>query len=148
VNPRDSAASASRLKADLPLSNLSLAPQASSTSTNPIFGQPSFPSPVRDIPEEDLMDWMPTYPQETASERVQDREGWMRPQRFFPPEQPTGLEDLFEKAKLDVDEHAERQNQQQQVQRRKSSNELRELGLFLAAAVVIALVAGLGVYRF
>lgn len=72
----------------------------------------------------------------------------MRPQRFFPPEQPTGLEDLFEKAKLDVDEHVERQNQQQQVQRGKYSDELRELGLFFAAAVVIALVAGLGVYRF
>ena len=94
------------------------------------------------------MDWTPTHTQETTSERVQDREGWMRPQRFFPPEQPTGLEDLFEKAKLDVDEHVERQNQQQQVQRGKYSDELRELGLFFAAAVVIALVAGLGVYRF
>lgn len=94
------------------------------------------------------MDWTPIQPPEIASERVQDREGWMRPQRFFPPEQPTGLEDLFEKAKLDVDEHVEVQNQQQQARREKGNNELRELGLYLAAAVAIALVAGLGVYRF
>jgi len=94
------------------------------------------------------MDWTPIHPPGTIPERVQDREGWIRPQRFFPPEQPTGLEDLFEKAKLDVEEHTENQTQRRQEQKEGWSEELRELGLFLAAAVVIALVAGLGVYRF
>ena len=145
---RDSATSNSGPKSDLLFSNLSLTSNNPSSLTNPIFGQPSFPSPVRDIAEEDLMDWTPLQPQETALERVQDREGWMRPQRFFPPEQPTGLEDLFEKARLDVEEHVERQGQQQQTLRENGSDELRELGLFLGAAVAIALVAGIGVYRF
>lgn len=94
------------------------------------------------------MDWTPIQPGEKASERVQDREGWIRPQRFFPPEQPTGLEDLFEKAKLDVEEHVENRSQQKQAPRDKGGSELRELGLFFAAAVFIALIAGLGVYRF
>ncbi|KAF8591619.1 hypothetical protein K439DRAFT_1546227 [Ramaria rubella] len=43
------------------------------TAVNPIFGQPSFPAPAPDIPEEDMMDWTPTNPQE----KVQDRKGWM-----------------------------------------------------------------------
>ncbi|KAF8528265.1 Ima1 N-terminal domain-containing protein [Gautieria morchelliformis] len=134
-------------KPDSLFTNLPLAPSTPSTSMKPIFGQPSFPSPVPDMAEEDLMDWTPIHRQETNSDRVQDREGWMRPQRFFPPEQPTGLEDLFEQAKLDVEEHAERQNQQQQAQQDGGGHQSRELGLFLVAAVIVALIAGLSVYR-
>ena len=91
------------------------------------------------------MDWTPIHPQGT-SDRVQDREGWMRPQRFFPPEQPTGLEDLFEKARLDVEEHAE--NQDRRREQTTEKDELYESAWFLGGIVVIVLVAGLGMYRF
>ncbi|KAF8578730.1 hypothetical protein K439DRAFT_1416900 [Ramaria rubella] len=143
-NSRDSSTPIPELKPDTLFSNLSLASHIPSTAVNPIFGQPSFPAPAPDIPEEDMMDWTPTNPQE----RVQDREGWMRPQRFFPPEQPTGLEDLFEMAKLDAEERTENQNQQQHEQPEQRNPEMRELALFFGAAVAIALMAGLCVYRF
>lgn len=57
--------------------------------------------------DDDEMDWMPTDP--SASSRrnaprkalTDDDDGsWLRKQRFFPPEQPTGLEGLFARTLL------------------------------------------------
>lgn len=43
------------------------------------------------------MDWTPTDP--TGNQNTDDG-SWMRPQRFFAPEKPTGLEDLLQRAHL------------------------------------------------
>lgn len=64
--------------------------------------------------DENAMDWSPTNgdsPQkrkrhDAASSRSEDS-AWLRPQRFFAPEKPTGLESLFERTKL-VDDDAMR----------------------------------------
>lgn len=93
------------------------------TAPNPIFGLPSLltsnPSPHRmdeDSPNDpDAMDWTPTDP--SLSSRTNngrkaikndDDGSWLRPQRFFPPEQPTGLEGLFARTLLvdDSDPHS------------------------------------------
>ena len=48
------------------------------------------------------MDWTPTNPSPVKVQRAVDDNGaWLRPQRFFPPERPTGLESLFANTKLD-----------------------------------------------
>ncbi|KAI6108448.1 hypothetical protein EDD16DRAFT_81692 [Pisolithus croceorrhizus] len=50
------------------------------------------------------MDWTPTNPSPSkpGKKSVNDEDGsWLRPQRFFPPEQPTGLEALFAGTKLE-----------------------------------------------
>lgn len=54
-------------------------------------------------PDEDAMDWTPTNPSPVRVKKlVDDNDGaWLRPQRFFPPERPTGLESLFASTKLD-----------------------------------------------
>lgn len=53
------------------------------------------------------MDWTPTNPQ--PSREKQSNAGsdasWLRPQTFFAPEQPTGLEGLFERTRLDDTSH-------------------------------------------
>lgn len=52
-----------------------------------------------------MMDWTPVNSRDKVN---QAKETWIRPQRFFPPEQPTGLEELFKKAtKLDEDTNHE-----------------------------------------
>ncbi|KAG5220125.1 Integral inner nuclear membrane protein [Salix suchowensis] len=65
------------------------------------------------------MDWTPIHPSHThqsdsRASRYKDKQkaavddddgSWLRPQRFFAPEKPTGLEGLFERAKL-VDDDA------------------------------------------
>ncbi|KAK1228641.1 hypothetical protein PQX77_008235 [Marasmius sp. AFHP31] len=76
-----------------------------------VFGLPSMGSPTNPSPqkEDDQMDWTPT--DENSSQRGKqqlasggDEPGfWLHPQRFFAPEQPTGLETLFEKTKLSDD---------------------------------------------
>ncbi|KAL0071813.1 hypothetical protein AAF712_000735 [Marasmius tenuissimus] len=76
-----------------------------------VFGLPSMGSPTNPSPqkEDDQMDWTPT--DENSSQRRKQQpssEGdepgfWLHPQRFFAPEQPTGLETLFEKTKLSDD---------------------------------------------
>jgi hypothetical protein len=76
-----------------------------------VFGHPSLLSvPPAPPPQEDgdEMDWAPTDPVTYAAfqmgkqrpEALSDDGDWIRPQRFFAPEQPTGLEGLFEKTKL------------------------------------------------
>lgn len=88
----------------------------------------SFPHPVSpdamhvDIPtptaadDDDAMDWSPSEPApppaaagaapsffervRQAAARTSDEDVWLRPQRFFPPEQPTGLEGLLARTGL------------------------------------------------
>jgi hypothetical protein len=94
--------------------SLSLSSNPLVTSTNPVFGHPSLvsatsgpttssPIKVDESPDEDAMDWTPTNPSPVKVKNVVDvNEGaWLRPQRFFPPERPTGLESLFANTKLD-----------------------------------------------
>jgi hypothetical protein len=53
--------------------------------------------------DEDAMDWAPTNPpagNRVLPRRTDDDGSWLRPQRFFPPEQPTGLEGLFARTGL------------------------------------------------
>ncbi|KAJ6621578.1 Ima1 N-terminal domain-containing protein [Mycena sp. CBHHK59/15] len=77
-----------------------IAPQA------PVFGLPSMVSSLGAQPDTladaDEMDWTPTDPAR-AKPKASPGSGdtlWLRPQRFFAPEPPTGLEGLFERAKL------------------------------------------------
>jgi hypothetical protein len=70
---------------------------------NPVFGTPSMhapaPAPRRDA-DEDAMDWAPTHPAPAPVPRAVDDGSWLRPQRFFAPEQPTGLESLLARTGL------------------------------------------------
>lgn len=95
------------------LASLSLSSNPLVTSVNPVFGHPSLvsstsasqgsPIKVDESPDEDAMDWTPTNPSPVKAKNAVDvNEGaWLRPQRFFPPERPTGLESLFANTKLD-----------------------------------------------
>lgn len=78
-----------------------------------VFGHPSLVSvpPAPSTPQlhedGDEMDWAPTDPVAYAAfqkgkqrPEAADDDNWIRPQRFFAPEQPTGLEGLFEKTRL------------------------------------------------
>jgi hypothetical protein len=54
------------------------------------------------------MDWTPTDPRAAASRKrknvaKQSEDVWLRPQKFFAPEKPTGLEGLFARATLQDD---------------------------------------------
>jgi len=54
--------------------------------------------------DENAMDWTPTVPSPAKSRKIlndDDDGSWLKPQRFFPPERPTGLESLFAGTKLD-----------------------------------------------
>jgi hypothetical protein len=92
-----------------PLSALSLSPNPIITSTNPIFGLPSLlsvplPSAADKEVDANAMDWTPTnvppgQHQQEFTKQLDDG-SWLRPQRFFAPEKPTGLEGLFERALL------------------------------------------------
>ena len=72
------------------------------------------PSPRKRDP--DAMDWTPTLPSPEkpnhmlngkGQARYYDDGSWLRPQRFFAPEEPTGLEGLFSTTiKLSDDEQA------------------------------------------
>jgi len=108
----------SDLFGSLTLSNNPLA----TIRTNPIFGSPSLQNPLPPSEERgeggdpDAMDWTPTNPSPkkerlnpflragSAPVRSQDGEGEedlvLRRQRFFPPEEPTGLEGLLGKTVL------------------------------------------------
>jgi len=48
------------------------------------------------------MDWTPTK-SGNASGKTDNDASWLRPQRFFVPEKPTGLEGLLESAKIQED---------------------------------------------
>ena len=98
------------------LASLSLSSNPLISSTNPIFGHPSLmssasgtaasqgsPIKVDESADEDAMDWTPTNPSPVKVKNTVDDNGgaWLRPQRFFAPERPTGLESLFANTKLD-----------------------------------------------
>ncbi|KIK70775.1 hypothetical protein GYMLUDRAFT_32827 [Collybiopsis luxurians FD-317 M1] len=97
------------------LASLSLSSQPVVPKNPPVFGLPSLLAPVPattrvEEPDEDAMDWSPTDPgsASTFSKELRrpafakgDDGSWLRPQRFFAPEKPTGLESLFEKTNLD-----------------------------------------------
>jgi hypothetical protein len=92
------------------LSTLSLSTNPIITPTNPIFGLPSLlssplPPAVNKEIDVDAMDWTPTDSEQHKQEAAKqlDDGSWLRPQRFFAPEKPTGLEGLFERALLVTD---------------------------------------------
>lgn len=87
------------------LAALSLSSRPIFTQTNPIFGLPSLLSslPPSSEVDADAMDWTPTNSNDKQDKLPQDDGSWLRPQRFFAPEKPTGLEGLFERTLL-VDE--------------------------------------------
>jgi len=94
------------------LAALSLSSKPIITPTNPVFGLPSLLSAVSSssAPQEvdaDAMDWIPTDASGSVkpNTRQEPNDGsWLRPQRFFAPEKPTGLEGLFERTLLVVDD--------------------------------------------
>ncbi|KDQ63445.1 hypothetical protein JAAARDRAFT_120821 [Jaapia argillacea MUCL 33604] len=114
------------LLATLSLSSNPILTASSQQKSNPIFGLPSLLSqnvpttpPPRQKDYEDEMDWTPTNPSPSHRARRQnhgreeeDDGAWLKPQRFFPPEKPTGLENLFPRIKL-VDETEQGQGSQQ-----------------------------------
>lgn len=101
--------------------SLSSDPIISSSTVNPIFGRPSLhapsspPKPLSDAGDDasddpDAMDWEPSAVTPSGSSeltksrgravRDDDNGSWLRPQRFFAPEQPTGLEGLLMRTRL------------------------------------------------
>lgn len=99
------------------LSALSLSSKPIIAGPNPVFGLPSLLSSVPPPPstrtdedvDADEMDWTPTDPLSSPSVFAEgkhkatlesDDGSWIRPQRFFAPEKPTGLEGLFERTRL------------------------------------------------
>ena len=107
----------SDLLGSLTLSNNPLA----TIRTNPIFGSPSLQNPPPSVEEKqevedpDAMDWTPTNPSPkkervnpflragsapVRSQYVEEEELVLRRQKFFPPEEPTGLEGLLSKTAL------------------------------------------------
>ncbi|KAF8745135.1 hypothetical protein AX14_010595 [Amanita brunnescens Koide BX004] len=90
------------------LTTLSLSSKPIISPPNPIFGHPSLSAPPTQLDEiADEMDWTPTDPVAySASQKRKQRsenDVVIHPQRFFAPEQPTGLEGLFEKTRLTDD---------------------------------------------
>lgn len=93
---------------------LSLSSKPVITQPKPVFGLPSLHGasqphtpPARDpIPHDDEMDWTPTNPASATTFGKQQTvafdndDNWLRPQRFFAPEKPTGLEGLFESTRI------------------------------------------------
>jgi hypothetical protein len=84
------------------LASLSLSSKPIIAHVNPVFGVPSLhgSTPVNDPSNDDEMDWTPTSGD--ASGRA-GSDAWLKPQRFFVPEKPTGLEGLLESAKIQED---------------------------------------------
>lgn len=101
--------------------------------------------------DEDMMDWTPDH---SPAKLEQSSDSWLRPQRFFPPEKPTGLEDLFAQAtKLDSDNGKTKESLEQTEKRLKELNRQRftprvwMISVFCTTAVAIAIV-GVVIHRF
>ncbi|KAG8898395.1 hypothetical protein FRC00_002865 [Tulasnella sp. 408] len=71
----------------------------------PVFGQTSFMHSLLGPPSssgttavegDDEMEWDPTYPRGRIIPQDNDEDDWIKPQRFFAREEPTGLEGLLE----------------------------------------------------
>ncbi|KAJ8509417.1 hypothetical protein ONZ45_g8414 [Pleurotus djamor] len=112
------------------LASLSLSSKPVITPTNPVFGLPSLlasssrpeahpinsmdDDPIEVDRDEMAMDWTPIRPTNRLNvpnpgpgrpkqSSDSDDGAWLRPQRFFAPEKPTGLEGLFERTSI-IDE--------------------------------------------
>lgn len=106
------------------LLSLSLSSNPVITRVNPVFGLPSLPGPATPPPiitkeesNSDDMDWTPTHPAPIKREAENDN-NWLRPQRFFAPEKPTGLEGLFESARIQDEPMAFHENDQRRIRSR------------------------------
>ncbi|KAF8167742.1 Ima1 N-terminal domain-containing protein [Crassisporium funariophilum] len=88
------------------LASLSLSSMPIIAHNKPVFGVPSLHGSTpaksgREQPNDDEMDWTPTNPESSSGRRVPESDtSWLRPQRFFAPEEPTGLEGLFQSARI------------------------------------------------
>ncbi|KAJ3573674.1 hypothetical protein NP233_g2292 [Leucocoprinus birnbaumii] len=113
------ASTSSTTEPDL-LASLSLSSGPIITPKNPVFGLPSLLSkpPLNgqgegegidiDDDDENAMDWTPTDPRTATSRKrknnaKQTEDVLLRPQKFFAPEKPTGLESLFARTTLEDD---------------------------------------------
>jgi len=69
-----------------------------------VFGVPSLngSTPVNHASNDDEMDWTPTTSGDFSGKAGNDA-SWLKPQRFFVPEKPTGLEGLLESTKIQED---------------------------------------------
>ncbi|KAG2154677.1 Ima1 N-terminal domain-containing protein [Suillus clintonianus] len=115
LSPRSSPAPHTQIASEPDLlASLSLSSNPVISPGNPIFGLPSLVSSNSTYPssrnnagedeDEDAMDWTPTVPSPAKPRKIlndDDDGSWVRPQRFFAPERPTGLESLFASTKLD-----------------------------------------------
>ncbi|KAI0756880.1 Ima1 N-terminal domain-containing protein [Daedaleopsis nitida] len=135
------------------------------SAQNPIFGMPSLStaaSPPRsttprppgmdvDMDDDegrdpDAMDIDTASPQKKPS--LEDDGSWLRPQRFFAPEEPTGLENLFARTIRLVDPSEQNENgtaqgslSRRQGTRRTGRSSMRSWRIWLAVCVVPVLVA-------
>ena len=68
-----------------------------------MFGVPSLHGSTRvnNASHDDEMDWTPTSADDSG--KAVNNASWLKPQRFFVPEKPTGLEGLLESAKIQED---------------------------------------------
>ncbi|KAF9015539.1 Ima1 N-terminal domain-containing protein [Cyathus striatus] len=132
------------------LAGLSLSSKPVITPTKPVFGLPSLLAsvpPVTDKDEnKDEMDWTPTNadgssPSKGKYRRSDDDASWLRPQRFFAPEKPTGLEGLFERTKLVDDRMAVDQPT------RSPKSTLSTWSWCLIIATICVPLIGIGTYR-
>jgi hypothetical protein len=141
------------------LSTLSLSSKPVISNSRPVFGQPSLqgskPRAANEL-EGDEMDWTPTNPESSSSTSFgnikrtaaslassSEVEKWLRPQKFFAPDKPTGLEGLLE--------HAQIRDEPMAVDILESkgipevwylfTNHLRRWGAFYALGMAILLVS-------
>ncbi|KIK91461.1 hypothetical protein PAXRUDRAFT_830840 [Paxillus rubicundulus Ve08.2h10] len=141
------------------IASLTLSSKPVISPTNPIFGHPSLlpstlaptapsgsPIKVDGSLDEDAMDWTPTNPSPIKPKKLVDDDNgsWLRPQRFFPPERPTGLETLFANTKLeDVDSRTSNPTTPMWL----SPKNLKAIGWWIAALTVILVPLGAIAYR-
>jgi hypothetical protein len=74
---------------------------------SPVFGMPSLigstPASLQPPKDPNEMDWSPTSSDAASAAKsalVDTDTAWLRPQRFFAPENPTGLEELFDRTRI------------------------------------------------
>jgi hypothetical protein len=131
-----------------------LLPASEAPPSHPIFGFPSLSKPSQEMTDAthmgssadpDAMDVDPPSPMKQRSAfRIDQRSNvddpvWLRPQRFFAPETPTGLESLLERTLL-ADEATGEQGHTDQRNAVTSYACLKRLGLWLALTVALASV--------
>ncbi|KAF9479720.1 hypothetical protein BDN70DRAFT_858067 [Pholiota conissans] len=119
-----------------------------SNRVNPVFGVSSMQAAPMQTPQkletnEDDMDWTPTSTENNVpfpkKATVSENDSWLRPQRFFAPEKPTGLEGLFESTRIQDEPMPYQHPDGQQTRSSRVSNHLWRWGPFYT--LFIALVA-------